>query len=63
MNNAIEMGNEKIPLKRNPILRPLRTRERGRSEAEAIDGDRLVLKPIGFGVNESLLYHLLALSP
>lgn len=31
-----------------------------RGEAEAIDGDRPVSKPTGLGVNEYLLYHLLA---
>lgn len=64
MNNVIEMGNEKTPLKRrNPILKSLWTRERGRNEAEAVDADRLVFKPISFGDNEYLLYHLLSLAP
>lgn len=49
--------------RRNPILRSLQTMERGRNEADAINGDRLVFKSMSFGVNESLLYHLLILSP
>lgn len=62
--HAIEMVNHKTPLRRgNPTLRSLGTRERDRGETEAIDGDRLVFKPIGFGVNEYLLYHLPASLP
>lgn len=55
-NNAIEI-NHKTTLRRgNLTLRSQGTRERDRGEAEAMDGNRLVFKPIGLGVKESLIY-------